>query len=146
MTSTTTKTSKKYLALVGVAAGALMLSVAGTLSISSAQFLEEGQEQQEQQQTDSAPAAATQPEDIEVVDSEDLKQSIFADLWNAELANYTLFENRTAVYEFIMDPPISNRTIEIHTTHGYTPQSGYIFNETGIFTPEGERLVITTID
>jgi hypothetical protein len=79
MTSTTTKTSKKYLALVGVAAGALMLSVAGTLSISSAQFLEEGQEQQEQQQTDSAPAA-TQPEDIEVVDSEDLKQSIFADL------------------------------------------------------------------
>jgi hypothetical protein len=80
MTSTTTKTSKKYLALVGVAAGALMLSVAGTLSISSAQFLEEGQEQQEQQQTDSAPAAATQPEDIEVVDSEDLKQSIFADL------------------------------------------------------------------
>jgi hypothetical protein len=41
MTSTTTKTSKKYLALVGVAAGALMLSVAGTLSISSAQFLEE---------------------------------------------------------------------------------------------------------
>ena len=145
MTSTTTKTSKKYLALVGVAAGALMLSVAGTLSISSAQFLEEGQEQQEQQQTDSAPAAATQPEDIEVIDSEDLKQSITNDLRNAGLANYTLFENRTAVYEFIMAPP-SNRTIEIHTTHGYTPQSGYIFNETGIFTPEGERLVISTID
>jgi hypothetical protein len=147
MTRTTTKISKKYMKLGGLAAGVLLLAAAGTLSFSSAQFLEEGQEQQEQQQqTDSAAAAATSPRDIQVVDSEDLKQSIFADLRNAELANYTLFENRTAVYEFIMDPPISNRTIEIHTTHGYTPQSGYIYNETGIFTPEGERLVITTID
>src|ERR687891_486740 len=142
----TTKISKKYMKLGGLAAGVLLLAAAGTLSFSSAQFLEEGQEQQEQQQqTDSTAAAATSPRDIQVVDSEDLKQSIFADLRNAELANYTLFENRTAVYEFIMDPLISNRTIEIHTTQGYTPQSGYIYNETGIFTPEGERLVITTI-
>ncbi len=132
--------------LGGVAAGVLLLAAAGTLSFSSAQFLEEGQEQQEQQQTDSAPAAATSPRDIKVVDSEDLKQSIINDLRTAGLANYTLFENRTAVYEFIMAPGTSNRTIEIQTTHGYTPQSGYIYNETGIFTPEGERLVISTTD
>jgi hypothetical protein len=147
MTSTTRKISKKYMKLGGVAAGVLLLAAAGTLSFSSAQFLEEGQEQQEQQQTDSAPAAAaTSPRDIKVVDSEDLKQSIINDLRTAGLANYTLFENRTAVYEFIMAPGTSNRTIEIQTTHGYTPQSGYIYNETGIFTPEGERLVISTID
>jgi hypothetical protein len=51
MTSTTTKTSKKYLALVGaaVAAGVLLLStVAGTISISSAQAQGQGQEQQQQ--------------------------------------------------------------------------------------------------
>jgi hypothetical protein len=67
----------------------LLLAAAGTLSFSSAQFLEAGQEQQEQQQTDSAPTAATQPEDIEVIDSEDLKQSIINDLRPAGLANYT---------------------------------------------------------
>jgi len=51
MTSTTTKTSKKYLALVGVAvaAGVLLLSIAGTNSISSAQAQGQGQEQQQQQ-------------------------------------------------------------------------------------------------
>jgi hypothetical protein len=37
MTSLTTKTSKKYLALVGAAAVVLPLVAAGTLSISSAQ-------------------------------------------------------------------------------------------------------------
>ena len=44
-----TKTSKKYLALVGasaVTAGVLLLAVAGTLSISSAQSQEQGQAQQ----------------------------------------------------------------------------------------------------
>lgn len=49
MTSTTRKTSKKYLALVGataVTAGVLLLTAAGTLSISSAQLQEQGQEQQ----------------------------------------------------------------------------------------------------
>ena len=54
MTSTTTtKTSKKYLALVGVAAlaaGVLMLSVAGTLSISSAQLQGQEPEQRLEQQ------------------------------------------------------------------------------------------------
>ena len=49
MTSTT-KTSKKYLALVGAAAvfaaGVLLLTVAGTLSTSSAQSQEQGQAQQ----------------------------------------------------------------------------------------------------
>jgi plastocyanin len=48
MTSTT-KTSKKYLAWVGasaVTAGVLLLAVAGTLSISSAQSQEQGQAQQ----------------------------------------------------------------------------------------------------
>ena len=56
MTCTTTKTRKKYLALVGataavtvaVAAGVLLLTFAGTLSISSAQFQEQGQAQQQQ--------------------------------------------------------------------------------------------------
>jgi plastocyanin len=45
----TTKTSNKYLALVGasaVTAGVLLLAVAGTLSISSAQSQEQGQAQQ----------------------------------------------------------------------------------------------------
>src|ERR671931_2166531 len=49
----TTKTCKKYLTLVGggaaaVAAGVLLLSVSGTLSLSSAQFQEQGQAQQQQ--------------------------------------------------------------------------------------------------
>jgi plastocyanin len=53
MTSTTTKTSKKYLALVvvaAIAAGVLMLSVAGTLSISSAQPQGQEPEQRLEQQ------------------------------------------------------------------------------------------------
>lgn len=44
-----TKTSKKYLALGGVAAGVLLLAAAGTLSISSAQLQEQELEQQQQQ-------------------------------------------------------------------------------------------------
>ena len=46
----TTKTCKKYLALVGavVVPGVLLLSVSGTLSLSSAQFQEQGQAQQQQ--------------------------------------------------------------------------------------------------
>jgi plastocyanin len=48
MTSTTTKTNKKYLTLGGVAAGVLLLAAAGTLSLSSAQF--QGQELEQQQQ------------------------------------------------------------------------------------------------
>ena len=62
MTCTTTKTRKKYLALVGataavtvaVAAGVLLLTFAGTLSISSAQFQEQGQAQQQQQAANNA--------------------------------------------------------------------------------------------
>jgi plastocyanin len=50
MTSTRTKSSKKYLVLAGtaVAAGVLLLAVAGTLSISSAQPEGQGQAQQQQ--------------------------------------------------------------------------------------------------
>ncbi len=51
MTSTTTKTNKKYVTLGGVAvvtAGVLLLAAAGTLSISSAQLQEQEQEQEQQ--------------------------------------------------------------------------------------------------
>jgi plastocyanin len=66
MTSLTTKNSKKYLVLLGtavVAAGVLLLAVAGTISISSAQAQGQGQEQQQQQvdsqsQTDTMMVAA----------------------------------------------------------------------------------------
>jgi plastocyanin len=49
MTSTTTRTNKKYVILGAVAAVGLLLAVAGTSSLSSAQLQEQGPEQQQQE-------------------------------------------------------------------------------------------------
>ena len=58
MTSTTKTSSKKYLILVVGAAMGFLLTVAGMVSLGSAQTQEQGQEQQ--QQTDSTAAATAQ--------------------------------------------------------------------------------------
>lgn len=98
-----------------------------------------------------------QSQDIEVIDSERVRAQVFHFIGATRLIDYSLFENGSAIYvfEFVGIPelylrgnsttnPIQSDIIEIHTTHGFTPANGYTFNATGIFTPEGKRLVIET--
>jgi hypothetical protein len=79
-----------------------------------------------------------------VVDSEQLKQSIRTELDMSKLEDYILYEDGNATYTFRVfeqfggGGPPTNRTLEIHTTHPYSSELGYIYNSTGIFTPQGK--------
>ena len=101
-----------------------------------------GQEQGGRQ-TISTTATATEPEDIRVISSDGIKNQITSELITGTLQNYTLYENGNATYTFRVSP---QKTIEIHTEHPYTPERGYIYNSTGLYTPQGQRLVISTLD
>ena len=89
------------------------------------------------------------PTDIEVVDSETIERQIVGFFSNARLVNYTLFADGNATYTFEYAAPGPSRpgigtTVEVHVDHRYTPENGYIFNSTGVYTPEGRRLIIET--
>jgi hypothetical protein len=98
-------------------------------------------------------------QDIEVIDSERVRGQVFQFIGATRLIDYTLFENGTAIYvfEYVGLPhflqgnsttnPVQSNILEIHTTHGFTPQNGYTFDATtGILTPEGKTLVIETFE
>jgi hypothetical protein len=86
-----------------------------------------------------------QPSDIKIIDGDDIQNNILTDITLSELQNYRLHEDGRAEYIFESTNPGSNRTITVLTNHGYTSAQGYIYNSTGIYTPDGnQRLVIAT--
>jgi hypothetical protein len=93
---------------------------------------------------------AAPPIDTHFEDSDRIIEEIQLQLQYSQLKDYKLYENGTAEYTIQLlsaqGRPIENRTMDIITTHRFTPQYGYIYNASGVFTPQGERLVISTFD
>ena len=101
-----------------------------------------GQQEQQQQQP---PPFMTPPNDTRIIDSDTIEDQIFRDLQNSQLEHYRLWANGTAEYTFRivgLGGVLTNRTIELTTNHFYTPDRGYIYNSTGVFTTNGSRQLI----
>lgn len=90
----------------------------------------------------------TPPNDTRIIDSDTIENQIFRELQNSQLEDYRLWANGTAEYTFRIvgvGGVLTNRTIELTTNHFYTPDIGYIYNSTGIFTRDGsQQLIIET--
>ena len=89
------------------------------------------------------------PNDTKLVDSDEIVFNIQTQLYNVRLQDYRLYENGTAQYTFqlltVGGKPLENKTMTIITEHTFTPQFGYIYNQTGVYTPDGsQKLVIST--
>lgn len=93
---------------------------------------------------------AAPPADTQFADSNKIIDEIQLHLQNSQLSDYKLYENRTAEYTIQLltgqGSPIENRTMTIITEHRFTPQYGYVYNASGVFTPDGEVLVLSTFD
>lgn len=96
----------------------------------------------------SASASAQQaapPPDTRIIDSQTIEGQVLRDFQNSQLEDYRLWANGTAEYTFRIVGPggvLTNRTIELTTNHFYTPDRGYIYNSTGVFTRNGSQQVI----
>jgi hypothetical protein len=94
------------------------------------------------------PPFMTPPNDTRIIDSDTIENQIFRELQNSQLEDYRLWANGTAEYTFRIvgvGGVLTNRTIELTTNHFYTPDRGYIYNSTGIFTRDGsQQLIIET--
>ena len=94
------------------------------------------------------PPFMTPPKDTRIIDSDTIEDQIFRDLQNSQLEDYRLWANGTAEYTFRIvgiGGVLTNRTIDLTTSHFYTPDRGYIYNSTGIFTGNGsQQLIIET--
>jgi hypothetical protein len=110
-----------------------------------------GQQQQQAQQP---------PTDVEIIESDVIKKNIsdaffFAD--SAKLKDYTLYENGTGefVFEVKVHPFVTGPASDSNTTtmtvimdHRWGAAQGYIYNSTGVYTPDGSKrfIITTTID
>lgn len=94
------------------------------------------------------PQSSQPPSNLHIEDSNKIIDQIESQLTYSQLKDYTLFENGTAVYEIqllsALGAAMANKTLEIHTEHIFTPQYGYVYNATGIYTSDGEQFVIST--
>lgn len=86
-------------------------------------------------------SSSSAPRDIRVIDSAGLLEQIIRDIQNMRLIDYDLYQNGTANYTFQPAAGV-NRTLEVKTTHTYTPDNGYIYNSSGIFTHNGQQQII----
>ena len=101
-------------------------------------------------QTITPPVAAGPAEDIEIIDSETIRAKMFNFFGSTKLVDYKLYQDGRAIYvlEGVGSNGVmsnGNRTVEVHTTHDYTPAEGYTSNASGVFTPEGKKLLIETL-
>lgn len=91
---------------------------------------------------------AAPPPDTRIIDSQTIEDQVLRDFQNSQLEDYRLWANGTAEYTFRIVGPggvLTNRTIELTTNHFYTPDRGYIYNSTGVFTRDGsQQLIIET--
>lgn len=91
---------------------------------------------------------AAPPPDTRIIDSQTIEGQVLRDFQNSQLEDYRLWANGTAEYTFRIVGPggvLTNRTIELTTNHFYTPDRGYIYNSTGVFTRNGsQQLIIET--
>lgn len=88
---------------------------------------------------------AAPPPDTRIIDSQTIEGQVLRDFQNSQLEDYRLWANGTAEYTFRIVGPggvLTNRTIELTTNHFYTPDRGYIYNSTGVFTRNGSQQVI----
>ncbi len=96
----------------------------------------------------SAQQAAAPPRDTRIIDSQTIEDQVLRDFQNSQLEDYRLWANGTAEYTFRIVGPggvLTNRTIELTTSHFYTPDRGFIYNSTGVFIGNGsQRLIIET--
>jgi hypothetical protein len=99
-----------------------------------------------------SPSASAQqaapPPDTRIIDSQTIEDQVLRDFQNSQLEDYSLWANGTAEYTFRVVGPggvLTNRTIELTTNHFYTPDRGYIYNSTGVFTRDGsQQLIVET--
>jgi hypothetical protein len=88
---------------------------------------------------------AAPPRDTRIIDSQTIEDQVLRDLQNSQLEDYRLWANGTAEYTFRIigfNGALTNRTIELTTNHLYTPDRGYIYNSTGVFTRNGSQQLI----
>ena len=108
---------------------------------------QEEEEQQQQQMMMMTTTTITPPNDIKIIDPDVITDQIFDDLRRSRLEDVRINENGTAVYTFrVMEDlfmtATTNRTIEVYTEHTFTPEYGYIFNSTGVYTADGTKKVV----
>jgi hypothetical protein len=88
---------------------------------------------------------AAPPRDTRIIDSQTIEDQVLRDFQNSQLEDYRLWANGTAEYTFRLVGPggvLTNRTIEITTNHFYTPDRGFIYNSSGVFTRDGSQQLI----
>jgi hypothetical protein len=97
-----------------------------------------GQEQQQQQII-----AVTPPNDTRVLEQSEIKNRVSIGLIRGELTDYKLYADGRG--EFIFQIGTSNRTMNITINQPWGAAEGYIYNSTGVYTPDGsQRLIIAT--
>ena len=163
MVSNNNNKNNKHLAKYEIAVGAMSIIIMGLIFMLAVTvyMLESGEParmfplvvselwqttygQQQQQQ----PPFMTPPNDTRIIDSDTIEDQFLRDFQNSQLEDYRLWANGTAEYTFRIvgiGGVLTNRTIELTTSHFYTPDRGYIYNSTGIFTRNGsQQLIIET--
>lgn len=102
------------------------------------------------------------PTDVKVIESDVIRKNISdafffgSNSGGAKLKDYTLYENGTGefvfevkVHPFVTGPASDKNTTTMTVTmdHRWGAERGYIYNSTGVYTPDGsQRLIIATID
>ena len=99
------------------------------------------------------------PNDVKIIESDVIRKNI-SDVFvldtgspnGPKLKNYTLYENGTGkftfevqVHPFVLGTRGDTTTMTILMDHPWGAAQGYIYNSTGIYTPDGsQRLIIAT--
>jgi hypothetical protein len=101
------------------------------------------------------------PTDVEVIESDVIRKNIsdafFLDTGSPngpKLKNYTLDEDgrgeftfEVQVHPFVVGTRGDTTTMTILMNHPWGAEQGYIYNSTGVYTPDGsQRLIIATTD
>jgi hypothetical protein len=86
----------------------------------------------------------TLPSDIRIIEPDVIIDQIFDDLQRSRLEDVRINENGTAIFTFrvmedIFKTATTNRTIDVHTEHNFTPENGYLINSTGVYTADGTK-------
>lgn len=104
-------------------------------------------------------AAAGPPTDVEIIESDVIRKNISDAFFTntgspngPKLKNYTLYDDgrgeftfEVQVHPFVFGTRGETTTITVLMDHPWGPESGYIYNSTGVYTPDGSRkLVIAT--
>lgn len=98
-----------------------------------------GQQQQQEQQI----ITVTPPNDTRVLEQSEIKNRVSIGLIRGELTDYKLYADGRG--EFIFQIGTSNRTMNVTINQPWGAAEGYIYNSTGVYTPDGsQRLIIAT--